>query len=228
MRRTGIWISVGLFGVGTALVLWWRHEQATRDPGRVELRAEIQVLPPAERVRLANESRGENPPLAPEHADNPFLLCNTYARVVVRNPTDRDVTLFAFRNPSWVRDPGLGRCFAVEAVIHDGAGNELPPGMLVYTQSMAEPRPSFGPALKAENRPTFVLAAGESVMLPIWLMNGHTGGRGFRPGTYTIRARVTYADARDGEAQQLISNPLTLDITQHHIDIAKSNSPFEF
>jgi len=215
------------------MALWWRHDRASRETVGVALTAEIDVLPPAERVRLANESWDMKPvpgrvveprrvPLIPlEQADNPILLTHTYARVVVRNPTSRDCTLIAFRHPDGNLNPEYMKCFVIDPVIHDAAGNEVPPGERLSMSSRTERVPPFGAALKAENLPTFNLTAGGSFVLPLEVLNGHTG-RNLRPGSFTIRARVTYADARDGEARVLTTDPITIEVTQQHIDFYRS------
>ena len=43
-----------------------------------------------------------------------------------------------------------------------------------------------------------------------------------KPGTYTVRATVSYAEAPSGETKRITSEPVTVTVTEEHIKAAEA------
>ncbi len=76
--------------------------------------------------------------------------------------------------------------------------------------------------LLKRNPKSFVLNPGEWIDRPMWILGQPKQSfAGLKPGTYTVRALVSYAEAPSGEKKTVTSEPVTITITEEHIKAAE-------
>lgn len=203
----------------------------------VAMNCKIHFVTPTERVkrfqstprRTSTFSPLARPPVPNEEQDNPVLLAETFAVVRVQNPTANILSLYAFSAPlhhpdQISSDPGIETAVLVEAEVH-GADGVLLPGDALNTpvRSFADPRIPPAAELLARKPKSFHLAPQEEHEFPISLLGRVlTRERGLKPGTYTVRATVSYAEAPGGETKRITSEPVTVTVTEEHIKAAEA------
>jgi hypothetical protein len=183
------------------------------------LRREPVIPPSPGDVAIA----ADDPPFSADQVDNPVLLTHHIAKVRFENVTGHDLTLYAIKATrgevasvardalivdTEVRDEG-GNVVKVTDLLLAGGGWEVPPASEVLTK----------------HPPVVTLRAGEGVDLPMSLLGGlHTYKAlvNVKPGTYTVRAIVSYAEAPSGETRRVTSEPVTVTVTAEHIKAAEA------
>jgi len=158
------------------------------------------------------------------------------AVVRFENTTDHPLSLYVVQSMLSLfppqPQPTLRHTFIVEVEVRDPAGN------VVEVRDFTDSLVPFGvpPATELRSKATtvFVLQPGEWVEAPISLLGKlprsidppgviHTGSPP-GPGTYTVRAVVSYAEAPDGEKSTVTSDAVLVVVTEAHIKAAQAHS----
>lgn len=194
----------------------------------------IEILPAVERIRRMNAPVNINPIVAPyplgitpphrvpfELAENPVLLSEHYATVRFENTTGRPLILYVVRWCDGIGcDPLIQNTAIVAADVRDsgdGVIKEPPPRW----RSVTDPEVPSAKLLRANNHPLFILPDGGHIDLPIPIL-GRLDTPRTKPGTYKVRAIVSYAEAPDGETMQITSEPVNVTVTEEHIKAAEA------
>lgn len=234
-RVTLGFLSALLVGCGTTCLLTRGAGHAAPLPARPQLSFDMILHPPDARVRRENESRGFQPSpltkLIPEKlADNPILLRRSLGVVRVRNVSDEPFRVI----PQFDRIGTPVTCnarAAVETGFHVEAEVRKPDGSLhEYRDPIpgvsAFMRPRFGHELLNMKRREQTLDPHHGIEL---LVKDMFGGMwyldDYRPGRYTVRAKVRFAQMPDAAEQVVFTNTVPIVVTQAHIDAAKAFEP---
>jgi hypothetical protein len=73
------------------------------------------------------------------------------------------------------------------------------------------------------NYPTVTLQPGESTEFRMSILGKLSHPRqGLKPGSYTVQATVSYAEAPSGETKHIVSEPVVVTVTEEHIKAAEA------
>lgn len=138
--------------------------------------------------------------------------------LAIRDQRERDRAL---TNLEEMGTPSV-RDIAIADVEIRGADGEIIRPTTLH-RSQIEPRVPPAQELIANKRPAYFLQPGESIELPIPIL-GHLTNRqaGLKPGTYTVRAVLSYAEAPSGAAHRITSDPVAVTVTEEQIKAAEA------
>lgn len=169
-------------------------------------------------------------------ADNPLLYNSNYAVVRFENPTGQALSVYAIRGrgDKW---PIIRDAFIVDVEVRDPAGTQV---VSVIRSLQCCPNPLVYPVvpsveeLRQNPPPTFMIQPGEGVELPIPILDDLPAvltlplqaagipAQPIKPGVYTVRATVSYAEAPSGEKREVVSEPVKVTVTAEHVKAAEA------
>lgn len=162
------------------------------------------------------------PPLPVDQVNNPVLFANHFAVVRFRNDMDRPLLVFDL-GQTLASERGLQHAFMVEVTVWDAGGNILDGDKFELNRyrPYALIAPLSPDVILSRHPKTFTLQPAEwtDLQMPI-LGNMSHPSRGLKPGTYTVRATVSYAEAPSGETKRVMSDPVTVRVTEEDIKAA--------
>jgi hypothetical protein len=182
------------------------------------------------------------PNLPQEEVENPVLYPNRYARIRFENHTAHDLAFYthvsclddyeecwSIKLPTARPITGIPRLvssgFLVKEEVHDEKGNLLtgdysPEDSL---QSLGPPHLPTAGDLASDRYTTVALRADEGIDLNMSILGRVVRPeRGLKPGLYTVRAILSYAEAPNGEAKHIASEPVTVRVTEENIKAAEA------
>lgn len=110
----------------------------------------------------------------------------------------------------------------VEEAIFGADGKEIEVVELYQSQQFGGRVPS-ATEIHANGYQTVSLQPGESVEFRMSILAKLIRPSvGLKPGTYTVRATVSYAEAPSGETKRVTSEPVTITVTEEHIKAAEA------
>jgi hypothetical protein len=111
---------------------------------------------------------------------------------------------------------------AIDVAVYGADGKEIEV-IELYQSMFFGGRVPTAAEIHANAYPTVSLQPGDSIEFPISILGKLTSReRGLKPGAYTVRATVSYAEAPNGETKRVTSEPLTVAVTEDHIKAAEA------
>lgn len=113
-------------------------------------------------------------------------------------------------------------CFLVEERLTGAEKKETDASDFCQSAVFGHAIPSAA-EIHANDHPTVSLQPGETIEFRFSILSSLSRSRSsFKPGTYTVRAAVSYAEAPSGETKQVTSEPLTVIVAEEHIKAAEA------
>jgi len=176
------------------------------------------------------------PPIPPDQRDNPLMMSHKMAVVRFENTTDHPLSLYVVQSMLSLfppqPQPTRRHTVIVEVEVCDPAGNVIQ--VRDFTRSLAPDSVPPAADLRSKAATVFVFQPGEWVEAPVALLgtlpllinpSKQTLPQGpLQPGTYTVRAVVSYAEAPDGEKSTVTSDAVLVVVTEAHIKAAQAHS----
>jgi hypothetical protein len=177
------------------------------------------------------------PDLPAEEFENPVLYRNRYAIIRFDNHMTHDLVFYTavwhldyYQECQSIKLPTdrpitgipsvVSSGFLVRVEVQDEKGDLLTGDYAPWDslESLGPPHlPTVGD-LKSDNYTTVALRAGEGIDLPMSILGRVIcPQRGLKPGLYTIRATVSYAEAPYGDAKHVVSEPVNMRVTLEHM-----------
>lgn len=174
----------------------------------------IKELGRQERVR---RSKLNGPIRYPEReAENPILYQSFYAVVVFENATDNDLALFGLRLD---KKPELYRvtdAFTVEVEVYNSKKEIVKPTPN-YAVSLASPTMPSADKLKTQDAPFLVAIRPKEKIEISFSLLGKLQPQDVMPGEYSVKAKVSFAIAPEGEKKVIESAPYKIIIKEEHL-----------
>lgn len=179
------------------------------------LRRDIPAIPSANVVVFPT------PQLLAEQVDNPVLFSDRFVVTRVQNGTAQPLQVYDL-GLSLETNRNVRHAFIVNVDAYDSNGKALEkidPDLVMYI-STNEPTVPTADVLLSRHPQTFTLQPNEAIELPMTLFGAP---RLLKPGTYTVRATVSYAEAPSGETKRITCEPVSITVTEDHIKAAKAH-----
>lgn len=233
MSRNVQWVSglaLALLLIGGAVGLHLRQEpQPVSAPAPVS--CSVRLLSPAERrqhLQTALADQGSPLHSLPgELADNPMVFFAGHAIVRIENATPAPLYFHSLSRERTAIIPG--QVFLREVELFDTAGQKLvlaPETEKERITLLADnPRriPTAEELSRREKPSLYGLPGHTAIELPVNILDHWSQPQyGLKPGTYTARVTVSFAEAPSGEARQIVCEPVAVTVTEEQIKAAKA------
>jgi len=228
-------VAIAFLGVGA--LCWWslfRTPRPVPNPIPMTATVDIHLLSSAERI-AREQNRQVDPffslgtpltdlgPIPDNPPNNPLLHVGQIMVAKFKNTTGHLLTCFD-GDYVWNGEVGIARCFIVDVEVWDGAGKLIGGGEreLEVHRGFLPPAVPSADFVLANKHQTFTIQPGEEVELGMAIFSSVTHPRpGLQPGTYTLRATVSYAEAPSGEKKTVASELVPFQVTEAHIKAAE-------
>lgn len=221
--------------IASGAVLWLMNRE--REPSTLVAHTEprtvflptctVRWLTPEERLAASHPPPdrfgGRLPPPPADQKDNPLLYSNWFAVIRIENKTTETLRFFDFSG----RGTRFLDAVIIKTEVRDQRGDVLNyPSSYYALSSGSNVDPVVPPAshLLAEPRPTLALSPGEATELSVSILSNyhHPEWGLIKPGTYTTRFTISYAEAPHGTAQRITLDPVTVTVTEDNIKACKA------
>lgn len=231
VRRVCVLVFALLLTTGVVVVvLHFRPEpQPMRDPPTVS--CSVRLLSPDERrqhLHAAQTHPGSTLRSLPDKlADNPMVFFSDHAVVRIENTTPAPLHVHALTGTCVPSTPG--GVFRLDVALFDANEQKLsltPEEEWDRISVLSDNPPSVPTTdeLSQRKQPmTYELPAHTAIELPVDILSHWSNPRyGLKPGTYTARVTVSFAESPSGTARHIVCEPVTVTVTEEQIKAAKA------